>query len=74
MHDDTKKELNEIIELLEDNGYTVTAGDFREYSFGASAPREGYDEIDRLSVEFDVTVSKQIIDDEDDDQNDFRIN
>ncbi|MFB6236923.1 MAG: hypothetical protein ABEH81_00995 [Halopenitus sp.] len=69
MHEETQETLNDIIDILEDNGYTVTHTEFTEYSWGKIG--EGYDEVDKLSAEVDVTVEKIIKKEED--ENDFRV-
>ena len=75
MHDDTRKRMNELVELIEESDdFSVSAIETEEFLFGSPYGAEkDYEEAEEISADFTVTVQSPIVEDETSDENDFRI-
>jgi len=75
MHEDTRKRMNELVDLIEQSDdFSVSAIEAEEFLFGSSYGAEkDYGDADEINVDFTVTVQSPIVEDEESDENDFRI-
>ena len=75
MHEDTRKRMNELMELIEkSDGFSVSTIETEEFLYGSPYGAEkDYEDTDEISADFTVTVHSPIEVSEESDENDFRI-
>ena len=75
MHEDTRKRMNELMELIEQSeDFSVSTIETEEFLYGSPYGAEkDYEEAEGISADFTVTVHSPIEVSEESDENDFRI-
>ena len=75
MHEDTRKRMNELMELIEQSDvFSVSTIETEELLYGSPYGAEkDYEDTDEISADFTVTVHSPIEVSEESDENDFRI-
>lgn len=73
MHEDTKERYDELVELIDGSDhFDLTAGGFEEYLFDGRPPVDK-DDPGRIEAEFQLTVAATISENEEDDENEYRV-